>query len=187
MLAGGTYSGGRIYHANGLPRGSFMSSSAWTRQKADLVAALIRCRVLAAKIANELRNKRPEYFIDKLSLADIDASLERAADALSTVNGLQPPGRQCHRQVAEMKMLDKTEPPPAPYRARACRRRRVQWRSTTPKCDFTNVEIERTTGYNRARQIDCNLAVLRLMISSNSVASCTGRSPGFIPLRMRST
>ena len=84
--------------------------------KPDLVAALIRCRVLAAKIANELRNKRPEYFVDKLSLADIHASLERAADALSTVSGSQPPGRQCHRQVAEMKMLDETEPP-------ACRRR----------------------------------------------------------------
>jgi hypothetical protein len=27
--------------------------------KADIVAALIRCRALATKIANELRNKRP--------------------------------------------------------------------------------------------------------------------------------
>ena len=40
---------------------------------------LNRCRVLAAKIANELRNKRPEHFVDKLSLADVHASLERAA------------------------------------------------------------------------------------------------------------
>src|ERR1035437_8708698 len=30
------------------------------------------------------------------------------------------------------------------------------------------------------------LAVLRLMISSNFVGSCTGRSAGFAPLRMRS-
>ena len=28
-------------------------------------AALIRCRALAAKIANELRNKRPQHFVDK--------------------------------------------------------------------------------------------------------------------------
>src|SRR5215813_1746343 len=42
---------------------------------------LNRCRVLAAKIANELRNKRPEHF-DKLSLADLYASLEHAARVL---------------------------------------------------------------------------------------------------------
>ena len=49
--------------------------------------ALISCRVLAAKIANELRNERPEHFVDKLSLAEIHASLERAADVLRTVKG----------------------------------------------------------------------------------------------------
>jgi hypothetical protein len=38
-------------------------------EKAGIGAALIRCRALAAKIANELRNKRPEHFVDKLSLA----------------------------------------------------------------------------------------------------------------------
>ena len=37
-------------------------------EKAGIGAALNRCRVLAAKIANELRNKRPEHFVDKLSL-----------------------------------------------------------------------------------------------------------------------
>jgi hypothetical protein len=47
-------------------------------EKAAIRATLIRCRVLAAKIANELRNKRPEHF-DKFSLADIHASLEHAA------------------------------------------------------------------------------------------------------------
>jgi len=51
-------------------------------EKAAIRATLIRCRVLAAKIANELRNKRPEHFVDKLSLADIHASLEHAADVL---------------------------------------------------------------------------------------------------------
>ena len=48
-------------------------------------STLVRCRVLAAKIANELRNKRPEHFVDKLSLADVHASLECAADVLSKV------------------------------------------------------------------------------------------------------
>ena len=51
-------------------------------EKAGIEAALIRCRVLAAKIANELRNKRPRHFVDKLSLADIYTFLERAADVL---------------------------------------------------------------------------------------------------------
>jgi len=60
-------------------------------------ATLIRCRVLAVKIANELRNKRPEHFIDKLSLADVHASLERAADVLGTVKGSQARGRQRRR------------------------------------------------------------------------------------------
>jgi len=56
-------------------------------EKAAIGAALNRCRALAAKIANELRNKRPEYFVDKSRLADIHACLERAADVLSTVKG----------------------------------------------------------------------------------------------------
>ena len=46
-------------------------------EKAGIGAALIRCRALAAKIANELRNKRPEHFIDRLSLADIHEGLFR--------------------------------------------------------------------------------------------------------------
>ena len=48
-------------------------------EKAAIRATLIRCRVLAAKIANELRNKKPEHFVDKSSLADLLASLEHAA------------------------------------------------------------------------------------------------------------
>jgi hypothetical protein len=58
--------------------------------------ALNRCRALAAKIANELRNKRPEHVVDKLSMADIHASVERAADALNAVKGSQARGRQRH-------------------------------------------------------------------------------------------
>ena len=66
-------------------------------EKAGIGATLNRCRALAAKIGNELRNKRPEHFIDKLSLADVHAFLERAADVLSTVKGSQARGRQRHR------------------------------------------------------------------------------------------
>ena len=45
-------------------------------------AALNRCRMLAGQIESELRKKRPEYFVDKVSLADVCASLERAIDVL---------------------------------------------------------------------------------------------------------
>jgi hypothetical protein len=51
-------------------------------EKAGIEAALNRCRDLAAQIASELRNERPEHFVDKLSLADLCASLEHAADVL---------------------------------------------------------------------------------------------------------
>jgi hypothetical protein len=60
-------------------------------EKAGIEAALNRCRDLAAQIASELRNQRPEYLVDKLSLADFYASLEHAADLL----------RQKNRQSAE--------------------------------------------------------------------------------------
>jgi hypothetical protein len=51
-------------------------------EKAAIEAALNRCCDLAAQIESELRNKRPEHFVDKLSLADFYASLEHAADVL---------------------------------------------------------------------------------------------------------
>ena len=35
-------------------------------EKAGIGTELNRCRALAAKIANELRNKRPEHFVDKV-------------------------------------------------------------------------------------------------------------------------
>ena len=54
-------------------------------EKAGIGATLNRCRALAAKIGNELRNNKPEHFFDKLSLADVHASLERVADVLSRV------------------------------------------------------------------------------------------------------
>jgi hypothetical protein len=63
-------------------------------ENARIRATLNRCRALASKIANELRNKGPEHFVDKLSLADVHASLERVADVLSMVKSSQARGRQ---------------------------------------------------------------------------------------------
>src|SRR6266540_2424502 len=51
------------------------------RERAALEAALKRCRVLADQIENILRNERRE-FVDKVSLADFYASIQRAADVL---------------------------------------------------------------------------------------------------------
>jgi hypothetical protein len=64
-------------------------------EKAAIRATLIRCRVLAAKIANELRNKRPEQFVDKLLLADLYASLEHAARLLEQTKTV---GSTTHRR-----------------------------------------------------------------------------------------
>ena len=58
-------------------------------EKAAVEAALNRCSVLAGQIESKLRHKRPEHFVDEFSLADIHASLERAAEVLSTVKGSQ--------------------------------------------------------------------------------------------------
>ena len=75
-------------------------------EKAGIGTALNRCRALATKIANELRKKKPEHFVDeRSSLADLHASLEHAAWILeqtihtptSTANGLQEASRQRHR------------------------------------------------------------------------------------------
>ena len=56
-------------------------------EKAGIEAALNRCRALAGQIASELRNKTDH--VDKLSLADLCASLEHAADVLGQ-KGRQP-------------------------------------------------------------------------------------------------
>ena len=52
-------------------------------EKAVLESMLYRCRALVGRIGEELRKKKPEHFVDKRSLADLHASLERAADVLS--------------------------------------------------------------------------------------------------------
>ena len=66
-------------------------------EKVGVGAELNRCRALAAKIANELRNKRPEHFLDKAAMADMHAALERAADVLGTVKGSQAWSRHRRR------------------------------------------------------------------------------------------
>ena len=52
------------------------------KEKAALESTLYRCRALVGRIGEELRKKKPEHFVDARSLADIHASLERAADVL---------------------------------------------------------------------------------------------------------
>jgi hypothetical protein len=66
-------------------------------EKAVVESTLYRCRALVGRIGEELRKKKPEHFVDERSLADIHASLERAADVLSTVKGSQARGRQRRR------------------------------------------------------------------------------------------
>jgi hypothetical protein len=79
-------------------------------EKAAVEGALKRCRILARQIESKLRNKKPEHFIDELSLADFCASLERAANVLRQksrqsventpaliVRSPQAGGRQRHR------------------------------------------------------------------------------------------
>ena len=77
--------------------------------KAAIAAVLNRCRVLAAKIANELRKKRPEHFVDELSLADIHDFLERATDVLSTVKGFAGAGTSVPTPNGEDDTTRKTE------------------------------------------------------------------------------
>jgi hypothetical protein len=55
------------------------------KEKAALESTLYRCRALVGRIGEELRKKKPEHFVDERSLADLHASLERAADVLSRV------------------------------------------------------------------------------------------------------
>ena len=79
-------------------------------EKAAMEAALNRCRALVRQIQSKLRNKRAEHFVDKLSLADFCASVERAADVLkqerpqsvrtrpaAAVKGSKARSRQRHR------------------------------------------------------------------------------------------
>ena len=75
-------------------------------EKAAVESTLYRCRALVGRIGEELRTKKPEHFVDeRSSLADLHASLERAAWILeqtihtptSTAKGLQEGSRQRHR------------------------------------------------------------------------------------------
>ena len=66
-------------------------------ERAAVESTLYRCRALVGRIGEELRKKKPEHFVDERSLADLHASLERAADVLSTVT-------QCSRRCASRRM-----------------------------------------------------------------------------------
>jgi hypothetical protein len=76
------------------------------REKAALQAALKRCCVLADRIESILRIERRD-FVDKVSLAEFCAALERAADVLGrksrdntptpTVKSSEARDRQRHR------------------------------------------------------------------------------------------
>jgi len=58
-------------------------------EKAAVEAALNKCRVLADQIESKLRSKKSQHFVDKVSLADVCASLEYAVDVLGQ-KGRQP-------------------------------------------------------------------------------------------------
>jgi CRISPR/Cas system CSM-associated protein Csm4 (group 5 of RAMP superfamily) len=61
-------------------------------KKAALESTLYRCRALVGRIAEELRKKKPEHFVDEGSLADFHACLERAALVLE-----QKTAKACRR------------------------------------------------------------------------------------------
>jgi hypothetical protein len=68
-------------------------------EKRGIEAALNRCRALAAQIESALRNKRREHFVDMLSLADLCASLEEAANVLEQKAGRSIGDYSCSRVV----------------------------------------------------------------------------------------
>ena len=51
-------------------------------EKAGTGAALDRCRALARRIQGDLHHKKPEHFVNVMSLADFQVSLECAASVL---------------------------------------------------------------------------------------------------------
>lgn len=66
------------------------SASLSAIEKAGTEAALNRCRALAHRIHCDLRNKKPEHFVDVWALADFQVALERAASVLE---------QKCRRSV----------------------------------------------------------------------------------------
>jgi len=62
-------------------------------EKAAVEAGLNRCRTLVAQIQSELRNMRPEHFVNKFLLADFLRLLAGAAGVLSAVKRSRRPSR----------------------------------------------------------------------------------------------
>jgi hypothetical protein len=56
------------------------------KEKAGMDGALNRCRELARQIETQLMTKRTEEIRDVMALADLHASLERAAEVLRLKN-----------------------------------------------------------------------------------------------------
>jgi hypothetical protein len=82
-------------------------------EKAGIEATLNRCRALATQILNELRNKIHERFVDKLSLADVHASLERglsnssSSARLKSSGALLPPSPPAEKATARQDQAGK--------------------------------------------------------------------------------
>ena len=66
-------------------------------EKAGTKAALDRCRMLADRIASDLREKKPEHFFNTVSLAEFKASLERAVSVLEQNRRPSPRSLPNHR------------------------------------------------------------------------------------------
>jgi hypothetical protein len=66
-------------------------------ERAALESTLYRCRALVGRIGEELRNKKPEHFVDERSLADFHAALEHAASVLEQTIQVQEGSRQGRR------------------------------------------------------------------------------------------
>jgi|tagenome__1003787_1003787.scaffolds.fasta_scaffold18098307_1 hypothetical protein len=60
------------------------ASTVSAKEKAGMEGALNRCRALTRQIETELVTRTPEEIRDVIALADLHASLERAAEVLST-------------------------------------------------------------------------------------------------------
>jgi glutathione S-transferase len=80
-------------------------------EKAAIKAALNRCRALVRQIESKLRNKRPEHFVDKLSLADFCASVERGCRCPQTEKASVGPHQTCCRREEGSEGAEPSAPP----------------------------------------------------------------------------
>jgi hypothetical protein len=99
-----------------------------------------RCRALAVKIANELRNKRPEHFVDRLSLADIQL-------ALTSTAAMKSRRLVTSRKLADgLKGLCACQLAASPLAGRGGRRRRRQHRRRRYRAKYTTCQPSKRCG-----------------------------------------